>query len=74
MVKRVKLKRQDKRDKSTPPKLCPFCGGGKLTPEIVTVTKRKTKRIVQGIFYVWTCTDCGEGFFQNWRFEFEKKK
>lgn len=47
---------------------CPFCDArNSLTLEQVTETKIKGSRVVKGIFDVWKCSDCGEGFTKHWQ-------
>ena len=46
---------------------CPFCGKENL---IMKKVKRngisyKDKKVVKGLFDVWTCMDCKESFFYN---------
>lgn len=48
-------------------KHCPFCDGEEtLTMKKEKLTKIKDNKIVKGIFEVWTCGKCGEGFFHRW--------
>ncbi len=46
---------------------CPFCGASDtLTMKKERHTAIKENRIVKGIFEIWTCSKCNEGFFHKW--------
>jgi len=57
-------------------KNCPFCGGNDLKMKKVKRTgiSYKDKKVVKGIFDVWECQDCKEGFFHHWELSKDGKK
>ena len=62
------MKELSKPEGEPKPIRCPFCDAkNTLTMKQVTETKIKGSRVVKGIFDVWECSGCGEGFTKHWQ-------